>query len=266
MSNPGRDEGRKHHLRHTLPPSGYRPNFSEKPRTFSRRRKRQTERKNEMKKCKTCKQVKPTGDFSYYDSSNKKAHDRCHGCRKRLRFQAKQRKKFRGDMFFCVKCYKEKPLQCFILSRNEDRTLFSEMCSTCYLKKERKRQELEATQKDEPKKEAPKKEKKKRPKVNTKKTRARRKEELFFTLLEYFKQNPCVDCGEANPLTLEFDHIDPETKTTNVSKLIHSVRPWEEVLEEIEKCEVRCASCHRVRTHHQRKTQLLRLYKKNKNK
>jgi hypothetical protein len=64
-------------------------------------------------------------------------------------------------------------------------------------------------------------------------------------LLEYFSQNPCADCGETDPLVLEFDHLGD--KQFNVAKGIRD-RNWESVLAEIAKCEVVCANCHRRRT------------------
>lgn len=61
---------------------------------------------------------------------------------------------------------------------------------------------------------------------------------------EYLLKHPCVDCGEADPIVLEFDHVRGE-KRWNIADMVRSGRKWERVLEEIEKCEVRCANCHR---------------------
>ena len=63
----------------------------------------------------------------------------------------------------------------------------------------------------------------------------------------YLSMHPCVDCGEADPIVLEFDHRDPADKASEVSRLIHSSTPGK-VLREIEKCDVRCGNCHRIRT------------------
>jgi hypothetical protein len=67
-------------------------------------------------------------------------------------------------------------------------------------------------------------------------------------LLEYLLAHPCVDCGEQDPVVLEFDHIDPDTKRQAVSFLARSGYPWSTVTAELEKCQVRCANCHRRRT------------------
>ena len=64
--------------------------------------------------------------------------------------------------------------------------------------------------------------------------------------LAYLLDHPCVDCGEDDPIVLEFDHL--RDKRVNVSALANSAVPFDRVLAEIEKCEVVCANCHRRRT------------------
>jgi hypothetical protein len=64
-------------------------------------------------------------------------------------------------------------------------------------------------------------------------------------LIEYFRTHPCVDCGERDPLVLEFDHLDD--KAFNIAEGIRD-RSWQALLDEIAKCEVVCANCHRRRT------------------
>ena len=64
-------------------------------------------------------------------------------------------------------------------------------------------------------------------------------------LLDYFTTHPCVDCGETDPVVLEFDHL--RDKLFEVAEGIR-YRSWKAVLAEIEKCEVRCANCHRRET------------------
>jgi hypothetical protein len=63
---------------------------------------------------------------------------------------------------------------------------------------------------------------------------------------EYLTRHPCVDCGEADPLVLEFDHI--RSKSYDVSVLIAEGFSVRRIEEEIKLCEVVCASCHRRRT------------------
>jgi hypothetical protein len=66
-------------------------------------------------------------------------------------------------------------------------------------------------------------------------------------LLAYLLDHPCVDCGEADPIVLDFDHRDPSTKRNEVARLA-TTKPWPQVLAEVAKCEVRCANCHRRKT------------------
>jgi hypothetical protein len=67
-------------------------------------------------------------------------------------------------------------------------------------------------------------------------------------LFEYWQTHSCIDCGISNPVVLEFDHRDPAQKKANISTLISSKGRWEDILEEIEKCDVVCANCHKIRT------------------
>jgi hypothetical protein len=66
-------------------------------------------------------------------------------------------------------------------------------------------------------------------------------------ILEYLLAHPCCDCGETDPVVLEFDHRDRATKRSEVARLAAS-KQWKVVLAEIAKCDVRCGNCHRKRT------------------
>lgn len=84
-----------------------------------------------------------------------------------------------------------------------------------------------------------------------KRTTSRRKSkqnEARAYLLDYLQSHPCIDCGEANILTLEFDHIDSSTKIDNVSNMVIQGRLLKDIKCEVNKCEVRCANCHKIKT------------------
>ncbi len=66
-------------------------------------------------------------------------------------------------------------------------------------------------------------------------------------LYNYLKYHPCVDCGEPDPIVLEFDHVRGEKKAA-ISQLVAQCNAIATIQKEIDKCEVRCANCHRRKT------------------
>ena len=66
--------------------------------------------------------------------------------------------------------------------------------------------------------------------------------------MEYLRDHPCVECGESDPVVLEFDHLDRNTKTYSVCKIIKDGLGVDTLLAEIKKCQVLCCNCHRRRT------------------
>lgn len=60
-------------------------------------------------------------------------------------------------------------------------------------------------------------------------------------------ETPCMDCGNNfPPVAMDFDHRDGTEKYKNVSQLLKY--SWKKMLEEIQKCDIVCSNCHRVRT------------------
>jgi len=86
---------------------------------------------------------------------------------------------------------------------------------------------------------------KRRVKVNSARYRAKNRHFVWT----YLEQHPCVDCGETDPIVLEFDHLSD--KVYNVSDLTSSQAPRHRIEMEIAKCVVRCANCHRRKTANQ---------------
>lgn len=64
---------------------------------------------------------------------------------------------------------------------------------------------------------------------------------------EYLSSHPCVDCGIADPRVLEFDHVRGE-KSYDVSAMVRRSMGVATIEAEVEKCDVRCANCHRIIT------------------
>ncbi|SRR5581483_351277 len=72
---------------------------------------------------------------------------------------------------------------------------------------------------------------------------ARVRLELQEFVFEYLKTHPCVDCGNNDPLVLSFDHIEG-SKRKEISLLLKNAISLDKLIQEIDKCEVRCANCH----------------------
>lgn len=68
-------------------------------------------------------------------------------------------------------------------------------------------------------------------------------------LLEYLSERECIDCGEKDPIVLDFDHKDPKAKFKGIHRMLAGHYSWDSLLKEIEKCEIRCANCHRRKSY-----------------
>jgi len=69
---------------------------------------------------------------------------------------------------------------------------------------------------------------------------------------EYVKNlkssTPCMDCGIFYPhYVMDFDH--QHSKEFLISMATHDGTSLEKIKNEIEKCEIVCSNCHRIRTH-----------------
>jgi len=62
------------------------------------------------------------------------------------------------------------------------------------------------------------------------------------------KNVPCMDCGIKYPVyVMEFDHRDRHDKVATIGKIILN-GSWKALYAEIEKCDIVCSNCHRLRT------------------
>lgn len=80
------------------------------------------------------------------------------------------------------------------------------------------------------------------------KIRVKRLFQEHSIIIDKLKSYPCSDCKGIFPLvSMDFDHVRG-TKRGNISAMVRWGVTRQKLLEELEKCEVVCANCHRVRT------------------
>ena len=87
--------------------------------------------------------------------------------------------------------------------------------------------------------------------------RVRRRQDANLTLLRNLRRVPCADCHQSfEPFQMDFDHRDPAAKSFRLTspKALGSSR--KRLLEEVAKCDVVCAACHRRRTKDQHQQRL----------
>ena len=78
---------------------------------------------------------------------------------------------------------------------------------------------------------------------------------------------PCAHCGGVFPaVCMDHDHIDPNTKKLCVAQMMGY--SWKMIKDEIAKCELLCANCHRIKTYEttvrQKQHRITTDYKRNK--
>lgn len=66
---------------------------------------------------------------------------------------------------------------------------------------------------------------------------------------DYKSKLMCVDCGESNPIVLEFDHVTGKKAFDIGAASRYGIARIEK---ELEKCVTRCANCHRIKTFKER--------------
>lgn len=130
-------------------------------------------------------------------------------------------------MKFCGKCNKTKPTEQFSRNRSRYDGLQSQ-CKEC-------KKNLDA------------KYYKSNPKAfrKSKKRGVAKKKKYVQSILE---RSACADCGNDDIVVLEFDHVT-EDKFKGVMQLVNEGYSMQRLKDEIEKCEVVCANCHKRRTY-----------------
>src|SRR5258708_29273690 len=73
---------------------------------------------------------------------------------------------------------------------------------------------------------------------------ARKKRNADY-IREYKRTHLCSICGESEPCCLDFHHTDQSQKSDVLGRMAHRGRGLKFIIEEIAKCEILCANCHR---------------------
>lgn len=77
------------------------------------------------------------------------------------------------------------------------------------------------------------------------------KKQLSLYIRTIKESTSCTDCGKKYPYyVMDFDHINGD-KEYNIANMFRN-KGMQQVKKEIEKCEVVCSNCHRIRTHNRR--------------
>jgi hypothetical protein len=88
--------------------------------------------------------------------------------------------------------------------------------------------------------------------IRNKNIEAKNRRKKYTQEIMNFKQKRgCIDCGMNNPICLDADHIS--NKKFNVSDMVKRLYGLDRIFKELEKCEIRCANCHRIKTFLERK-------------
>lgn len=78
------------------------------------------------------------------------------------------------------------------------------------------------------------------------------KKRKFADIRQYIqdrKSNPCADCGNVYPTyVMDFDHLPQYEKSFNLARFQSMNKSMRQVVDEIKKCDLVCANCHRIRT------------------
>ena len=72
-----------------------------------------------------------------------------------------------------------------------------------------------------------------------------------FVRQQKIERGQCADCGfycdDITHVCFAWDHIEPQHKAFNLSKAHRYT--WQEIIDEIAKCELVCHNCHAIRTY-----------------
>lgn len=131
----------------------------------------------------------------------------------------------------CSKCQKEKPMNEFRW-RNRTKGYRSCWCKSCFSLYEKEKWKDQTDNR----------------RNKHRQQQLSRRSRNINHIWKYLSGKCCVECGITNLIVLEFDHIEPNDKCGNISDLARDGYSIKNLQREMEKCQVLCANCHRIKT------------------
>lgn len=145
----------------------------------------------------------------------------------------------------CSKCGKKKDEKAFIMRRSS-RTGIVHRQGVCLDCKVEYMAEYQKTNFERLQKWRKDNYQKTRPSQNARSARLRKEARAF---VDAFKDKPCADCGKKwPPVAMDLDHVRG-TKIKSVATMVSTAYKIDVIAKELEKCDVVCACCHRLRTY-----------------
>ena len=140
----------------------------------------------------------------------------------------------------CGKCAKWKPLTEEFWQRDARKFAgFRYTCKTCRLSYEKASRLAQASQEGR--------------KFTARDVLTKRDKKLIVNQVK--QETPCADCSEYYPhYVMDFDHRTDVVKVAAVSAMLNMSFTWADIESEMDKCDLVCANCHRIRTHERRGT------------
>ena len=84
------------------------------------------------------------------------------------------------------------------------------------------------------------------------KRKTERKKAIAKEFAEYKATLCCTKCGQDHPAALDFHHVKYHSDNKKIFKLVAAGCGWERIIEEVAKCVVLCANCHRIHHYEER--------------
>ena len=171
-----------------------------------------------MRQCTKCQQEKPRSEFRQYRRM-------CKGCERDVARDRAKQKALRGESKALWAAIKADPKRHAAHLHRQEMFYYTnlEKCQETSRQWQRDNKEAIGRRAD-------------------KKTQEKR------DYVDLIKSAPCTDCGGRFPSeSMDLDHVRGD-KIDHVSQMIKRAYSLSALQREIEKCEVVCANCHRVRT------------------